>query len=191
MKKFLFIFSLLFTPFIFGQLAPLHICADTTELKNYDGSGIVLLDSYGKGNVAGGGLFHRIDSTYAEGSNAFDYKKLNGLQWARIGVSSVSATITNATVTTATTGTTITDKLSLDSLVSIGVDAFTTTGVTDTVVISGATTDDIYFVTGNLTSAIDQQDILQWQALTGKLVVHRMASGESALKYAWVRFKTH
>ena len=200
MKKFLFIFSLLFTPLVFGQLGNVHVCADTTELKNYDGSGIVLLDSYGNGSVNGGGLFHRIDSTYAEGSYAFDYATLDGLQWARIGLIDPNPVLSSLTVTgLATMGTTSTGlastlkgaTLSLDSLVAIGTDVFTTTAATDTVVISGATVDDIYFITGILTSAIDQQDILQWESLAGKLVVHRMASGESALKYAWVRFKTH
>lgn len=198
MKKFLF--SLLFTPFIFAQLGNIHVCADTTELKNWEGSGVVLLDSYGNGSVNGGGLFHRIDSTYAEGSYAFDYAGLGGLQWARIGLIDPDPVLSSLTVTGAiTAGTTTTGlssvlraaTLSLDSLVSIGIDIFTTTAVTDTVVISGATVDDIYFVTGNLTVAIDQQDILQWQALAGRLVVHRIAAGESALKYAWVRFKTH
>jgi hypothetical protein len=181
------LFSLLFVSFTFGQLLPVHVCADTTELKNYGGSGIVLLDSYGRGDATGGGLFHRIDSTYVEGSYAFNYAGLDGLQWARVGILDPAPTYNSITIS----GNSALTTLSLDSLVSIGVDAFTTTATTDSVVISGATTDDIYFVTGNLTSAIDQQDILQWQALTDTLVVHRMASGESALKYAWIRFKTH
>lgn len=72
---------------------------------------------------------------------------------------------------------------------SIGIDTFATTGTSDTVTISGAATTDIYFVTGRLTAGVDQQDVLQWQALSGKLVVHRLASGESGLIYSWVRLK--
>jgi len=72
---------------------------------------------------------------------------------------------------------------------NIGVDTFTTTAASDTVTISGAATTDIYFVTGKYTAGVDQQDVLQWQALSGKLVVFRLASGESALQYSWVRLK--
>jgi hypothetical protein len=81
--------------------------------------------------------------------------------------------------------------LNLDSGVTVGQDVFTTTAETDTVVIPGASTADMYFITGNFTSAIDQQDILQWEALSGKLVVHRMAAGESALKYSWLRIRPY
>ena len=170
MKKFLFIFSLLFTPFMFapfmfGQLLPLHICADTTELKNYDGSGIVLLDSYGRGDTKGGGLFHRVDSTYAEGYFAFDYKKLNGLQWARIGLFS--------------------------PVVSAGENVFTTTATKDTVVIKGTVTSDVFLVSPEYVAGVDQQDVLEWTVKTDTLIVSRLASGESALKYSWAKLKTH
>lgn len=70
-----------------------------------------------------------------------------------------------------------------------GENVFTTTAETDTVTISGAAATDTYIITGEFTSAIDQQDILQWEAISGALVVHRMASGESALKYSWLRLK--
>ena len=76
------------------------------------------------------------------------------------------------------------------SLEYIGEDVFTTTAVTDSVVITGALSTDTYFITGQFTSAIDQQDILQWQAINDTLVVHRMADGESALKYSWLRIPT-
>ena len=39
------------------------------------------------------------------------------------------------------------------------------TGETDTVTITGALATDTYIITGQFTSAIDQQDILQWEAL--------------------------
>jgi len=97
MKKFLFIF-LLIAPFAFGQLLTIHTCSDTTELKNWDGSGVVLLDKYGAGDNTGGGLFHRIDSTYAEGSYAFDYSTLDGLQWARVGLIDIDPTFQDVTL---------------------------------------------------------------------------------------------
>lgn len=72
----------------------------------------------------------------------------------------------------------------------VGENVFSTTAETDTVTISGALSTDTYIISGQFTSAIDQQDILQWEAIPGKLVVHRMASGESALKYSWLRIPT-
>lgn len=70
---------------------------------------------------------------------------------------------------------------------NVGTGVFTTTAETATVAISGASVDDIYIVCGEFTSAIDQQDILQWEATANGLTVHRMASGESALKFSWIR----
>lgn len=91
---------------------------------------------------------------------------------------------------TTITGTlTTSGAIALPSTV-VGENAFTTTAETDTVVISGALATDTYFISGQFTSAIDQQDILQWEAIAGKLVVHRMAAGESALKYSWLRIPT-
>ena len=181
MKK-LFLFLFLSAGIFAQQTIDIKVAGDTTTLKTLDGLRPVLLLQYGGStfNRTGGGLFQAIDSTYEEGSYAFDHA-WTGMQWARIGLIDPEPVLNSLKVNT----------LSLDSLVSTGIDVFTTTAVTDSVVISGATTDDIYFVTGNLTSAIDQQDILQWQALTDTLVVHRMASGESALKYGWIRIRTH
>lgn len=176
------LFSLLFVPFAaFGQLATIHTCADTTELKNYQGSGIVLLDSYGGGDATGGGLFHRIDSTYAEGSYAFDYAGLDGLQWARIGILDPDPIY----------GALKAASLSLDSLISVGVDAFTTTATTDTVVVPGLTTDDVIFVQPFGTSLDAQDTQFQVSVLAGRFAVTRPASGASGLVYAWTRLKTH
>lgn len=83
---------------------------------------------------------------------------------------------------------TVTGYLDLSSLV-MGTNVFTTTAETDTVLIAGAVNTDVYIVCGQFTSAIDQQDILQWEAIAGGLVVHRMAAGESALKYSYIRLK--
>lgn len=70
-----------------------------------------------------------------------------------------------------------------------GTNVFATTAETDTVTISGVTTDDIFVVSPQYTAGVDQQDVLEWEAITGKLVVHRLASGESALKYSYIRLK--
>lgn len=70
-----------------------------------------------------------------------------------------------------------------------GTNVFTTTAAADTVVVSGTLNTDIFVVSGVFTSAIDQQDILQVTAKTDTLIVSRMASGESALKYNWIRLR--
>ena len=72
----------------------------------------------------------------------------------------------------------------------IGENVFTTTAETDTVTISGALSTDTYIISAQYTAGVDQQDVLEWEAITGKLVVHRLASGESALKYSWLRIPT-
>lgn len=191
--------SLLFVSFASGQLRPIYTCVDTTELKNHAGSGIVLLDSYGNGDVTGGGLFHRIDSTYAEGSYAFDYVGLDGLQWARIGLIDPEPIFNTLTVTgatslasvTATSGTPSFTVISLDSLISVGIDSFATTGETDTVVIAGLTADDIIIVQPYGTTLDAQDTQFQVSVLAGRFAVTRPASGASGLAYAWIRFKTH
>ena len=71
----------------------------------------------------------------------------------------------------------------------VGENVFTTTGTVDTVTISGATSSDIYIVSGKYVAGVDQQDVLQWKAETGRLLVYRLASGESAAAYSWLRLK--
>lgn len=82
---------LLFLIFIFfidasAQYQKIMVVPDTTILKATEGNILVLLTQFAAGNTSGGGLFSRIDSTYAEGKHAFDYSGLDGLQWARIGL---------------------------------------------------------------------------------------------------------
>lgn len=96
MKKLLF---LLFTPLLLGQTTYLPSYGDTTDLKASTHCGVVLLEQYG-GNiwdVTGGGLFHCIDSTYEEGTHAFNHVQ-TGKQWARIGAfGTLSATAFSTT----------------------------------------------------------------------------------------------
>lgn len=71
-----------------------------------------------------------------------------------------------------------------------GTNVFTTTAAADTVVISGTLTTDIFIVTGVYTTgSVDQQDVLEAYAKTDTLIVIRLASGESALKYNWIRLR--
>uniref|UniRef100_A0A6H1ZP07 Uncharacterized protein n=1 Tax=viral metagenome TaxID=1070528 RepID=A0A6H1ZP07_9ZZZZ len=110
-----------------------------------------------------------------------------------VNVSDGNVTITDDLTVSGTTTLTTPRLASIyaDSAVVIGVDAFTTTAETDTVTIAGALATDIYIVSSKYTAGVDQQDILQWEALAGKLVVHRLASGESALGYTWIRIKVY
>ena len=77
----------------FAQDIP--IIGDTTDLKSHTRKQVVILTHFGGGDETGGGLFRRIDSTYAEGTNAFDYEGLDGLQWARIGMIEPSPSFNN------------------------------------------------------------------------------------------------
>lgn len=172
MKRILLLLVLLFTISIRAQT--ITMVGDTTDLKKYSGSTLVLLLHYGTGSEEGAGLFRRIDSTYVEdGVNAFDYP-YDGYQWARVNLLSGGRNF---------------NLLYLTDGVSIGTNVFTTTAVADTVIISGATTSDVYFISPKYTAGVDQQDILQWRAKTDTLIVTRMADGESALEYGWLRIK--
>lgn len=66
--------------------------------------------------------------------------------------------------------------------------SFTTTAAADTVLISGALSTDKYFITG-IGGSVDQQDVLQAEAKADTLIVHRLASGASGLKYQWLRIR--
>ena len=81
MKKIILFLLLLCT----ASFAQLTVVGDTTDLKNTKESGMVILEQFGKGNTSGGGFFRRIDSTYAEGTNAFDYY-VAGYQWVRLNL---------------------------------------------------------------------------------------------------------
>lgn len=84
-------------------------------------------------------------------------------------------------------GTLIPTSIQMDSALTCGVGAFDTTATTDTVLVTGALATDLYLVTG-VGGSVDQQDILQVEALADKFVVHRLASGASGLAYNWFRF---
>lgn len=171
----------------FAQFAEIYVVGDTTDLKNYGGSGVVLLDQYSGDDVTGGGLFHRIDSTYTEGSYAFDYTTEDGYQWARILVIDPDPNVQSLTASGAISG----QSLSLDSAVTIGQDAFTTTATKDTVIISGAESTDVYVIQP-ISETLDAQDIqFQVNAKSDTLVVTRPSSGASGLGYYWIRFKVH
>lgn len=47
----------------------------------------------------------------------------------------------------------------------------------------------LFILSGKYKAGIDQQDILQWRAVTDTLFVSRMAGGESAGTYSWLRIK--
>ena len=83
MKKLFLIIAVSFlTAPVFAQDIP--IIGDTTDLKSHSVKQIVILQHFGGGDETGGGLFRRIDSTYAEGTHAFDYAALEGKQWVRM-----------------------------------------------------------------------------------------------------------
>lgn len=82
MKKLILLAVIVWLLPVYAQDIP--IIGDTTDLKNHTQKQIVILSHFGGGDETGGGLFRRIDSTYAEGTNAFNYAALDGLQWVRM-----------------------------------------------------------------------------------------------------------
>lgn len=89
-------------PFIQGQSYFIPVYGDTVDLKNSTESGVVLLMQYARGTETGGGFFKRIDSTYAEGTYAFDCTRMPTYQWLRLGYPNsyfLNATVGTATVT--------------------------------------------------------------------------------------------
>lgn len=113
----------------------LPIVGDTTDLKKLDYSGICLLQHYAAGTLNGGGFFLRIDSTYVEGKDAFNYPH-SGYQWARIQYYEfVEKYISSLDTTTLTTDSTfytikkfssgdIVGVSSTDSTITLGSDAY-------------------------------------------------------------------
>ncbi len=179
--KIILIFFLLTVAGFSQNFEKIQVVGDTTDLKNTTGSGIILLKQFGRGDNTGGGLFQRIDSTFSEGIHAFDYP-YSGFQWARIQWTGGEQSAFNDLYA---------NTFSLDSLVSIGTDAFTTTAEKDTVVISGASSKDSYWIQP-IGETLDAQDIqFQKVSKTDTLIVIRPASGTSGLQYEWLRIKKH
>lgn len=175
MKKYLLL-ALLLTV---GLNAQVMMIGDTLDLKTYSGTNLVLLLHYGAGTEEGAGLFRKVDSAYVEdGINAFDYP-YDGYQWARVNLLSGGRNFNQLT----------TKYLTLTANISVGTGAFTTTDAEDTVVVSGISASDIFIVSGKYKAGVDQQDVLQWRAVTDTLFVTRLASGESAGTYSWLRIK--
>jgi hypothetical protein len=90
----------------------------------------------------------------------------------------------------ATKGTvTIDGEIDADGTVT-GRDAFTTTATTDTVTISGASTNDNYSITYYGTTVPNANDVTHTiQPTATGFVLHRAASGTSGITYMWIRLK--
>lgn len=97
------------------------------------------------------------------------------------GVSVSGGTLTSTTLTSPTISGFITGGSTIR-----GSSAFTLTEAVDTVVISGLLATDIVMVSGEYVSGVDQQDVLQAEIKADTLIVHRLASGESAGAYNWL-----
>ncbi len=123
-----------------------------------------------------------------------DQRTMDVPQYNHRGNVTVTGTLGVTGAFAATGNATLSGTLEIDGAVTVGEDitagknTFVTTAVTDTVVVAGMLTTDIVVVSGEFTSAVDQQDVLQVEVLAGYFVVHRLASGESALGYFWIRF---
>jgi len=171
--------------------AQITVVGDTTDLKNTHGSGVVLLEQFGGGNLNGGGFFRRIDSTYAEGVHAFDHPS-SGKQWARINLTDqflprdVSAEANNNEILWWQT-----DKFNFVDIA--GIDSFYTTSAVDTIPISGVEAGDI-FVFAEYTPDYDPDiDTVTYSYQSKEDTVFVSRSGGSAYKsngkYSYMRLK--
>jgi len=69
-----------------------------------------------------------------------------------------------------------------------GVNAFATTATTDTIAVTGLTTNSIVFVQ-QMGTGYNVNDILRVERQTDQLIVHRNAGGTSGLQYSWAWIK--
>lgn len=91
--------------------------------------------------------------------------------------------------TTITGALTVTGALSFTGTATCGTGEFATTLTADTTTVTGATASSVFIVSGQYVGGVDQQDVLQWKAETDRLIVYRLASGESGAKYSWLKIK--
>ena len=178
MKKLLFLLLFLIPVLSFAQypwvyttsgypVTLIHSAPDTNALKTLDTdlNVMIFLRGYASGSATGSGWFNAITSAASEDAeNVFDHPD-TGVRYVRM--------------------VTITSILTIGSL-GCSDDVFNSTDQVDTVLISGALATDKYVVTG-IGGSVDQQDVLQAEAKADTLIVHRVASGASALKYILLR----
>ena len=178
MKKLFFVLLFLIPLLSFAQapwiyssggyaVTTVHSIPDSTILPDLDAdlNVMVYLRGYVSGSATGSGWFNPITSAASlDGENVFDHPD-TGVRYVRM--------------------VTITSILTVGSL-GCSDDVFTSTDQVDTVLISGALATDKYIITG-IGGSVDQQDVLQAESKVDTLIVHRVASGASALKYIWLR----
>lgn len=187
MKKIILIIFLLSISFLHAQQS-IVIIGDTTDLKTYPNGGVVLLLHYSHNNMLGGGLFQRIDSTYAEGTNAFDCY-WSGLQWARINLVDyyLRASTTNYQVP-------LWNGTSYYPYTVAGIDSFYTTSVVDTIALSGITSTDKFHFTDYTPTYSTGVDSVRYSyyCKTDTCFVTRSSftgSFKSGGQFSWIRFK--
>ena len=166
----------------------LHIVGDTTDLKNANYSGVVLLLRYGGIDNTGGGFFIRQDSAYPEGTNAFPYL-FNGYQWVRMNLTDkyvIPATSTNQALLWSGT--------QYNPYTVAGIDSFKTTATVDTLVRSDiASTNKFAFAeyTPSYSTALDTV-VYSYRCTTDTVFVERSKLGtayKSGGIFSWIRFK--
>lgn len=147
------------------------------------------LTSQNVGILEGDANGNYLRSLHAEnGKKTFFIENLDGSQGSAAGAASfqfrTGHSASPATVLTIDSVGTLT----LDSQ-SAGNDAFTTTATTDTVTVATGLSTDHYQITLTGTAAPVAADQCTVEALVGKFVLHRSASGTSGLTYNWLRIK--
>jgi len=156
--------------------AQIKVVGDTTDLKNTYGSGVVLLEQYGRGDINGGGFFHRIDSAYSEGTFAFSYPTDN-CQAVRMNLVDYYLNISTANYQIPVW---ITDRYT--ALDIAGIDSFYTTNTLDTIRIPGLDTASVFVFaeyTPLYSTAIDTM-IFSYRCKTDTVFVSRSSPNNTA-----------
>ncbi len=185
MKKLLLVLFLLLPVSMFAQapwiysstgfaVSTIHSCPDTTTMKSLDTdlNTMIFLRGYVSGSSTGSGWFNTITSAAAvDASNVINHPD-TGVRYVRM--------------VTITTTFTATGELNFATVVS-DTNAFTTTAVVDTVTVVGASITDKYIVTMRGGTLDPQDTMLMVEPTATGFVLHRPASGLSALAYTWFR----
>jgi len=189
MKKIIFILILSSISILAQSTnAFLHIAGDTTDLKNANYSGVVLLLRYGGTDNTGGGFFIRQDSAYPEGTNAFSYL-FNGYQWVRMNL-----TDKYVTPATSTNQALLWSGTQYNPYTVAGVDSFKTTTTADTLVNSTFTSTDKFSITNWQPSYSATPDSVRYsyRVVADTCFITRESSTgtfKSGGQYSWIRFK--
>jgi len=195
MKKLILFLAILLTSVSYSQIVSY---GDTSDLKKSVRGDIVLLNQYGGGDMTGGGFFYLADSTYDEGTYAFD-SYYPGKQWVRLGTfGPITASTIAASSTLAVTGVTTLSNAIDGTAYIAGIDSFWVTEEVDTIAISGVAVGNMFTFAEYCPDYDTDADTVVYSYIckTDTVFVTRSTAADldnptykSAGKYSYIRIK--